>query len=98
MIFSRLSKFDNLFSASVLSFVSKHQTSYAYYPTPDCPQIYPLGPAGSISQCSECLTYICTFRKTEWHEGISCAEIKELENSEKRCIDEANGAKIMSSM
>ena len=83
-VLSRLSKFDNLLSASVLSFVSKHPTSYAYCPTPDCPQIYPLGPAGSISQCSECLAYICTFCKTEWHEGISCVEIKELENPELR--------------
>jgi hypothetical protein len=79
-----LKSFDELLSTSFAYYVSMNPTLYAYCPTPDCPQIYRLGPAGTVRQCSECLAHVCTFCKIEWHEGLSCSEIQEYHDPETR--------------
>jgi IBR domain, a half RING-finger domain/IBR domain/RING-type zinc-finger len=72
-----LQSFDELLSIAFANYVSSNPTLYSYCPTPDCPQIYQIGSAGTVVQCSECLTHICTFCKIEWHEGMSCEEVQE---------------------
>jgi hypothetical protein len=79
-----LKSFDELLSISFACYVSMNPILYAYCPTPDCPQIYRLGPAGTVRQCSECLAHVCTFCKIEWHEGLSCSEIQEYHDPETR--------------
>ena len=76
--------FDELLSKSFAYYVSMNPSLYTYCPTPDCPQIYRLGPAGTVIQCSECLTHVCTFCKIEWHEGLTCIEIQEYNDPETR--------------
>jgi hypothetical protein len=59
-------------------------TTYAYCPTPDCPQVYRLGPPETSVQCSECLAHVCACCKIEWHEGFSCTEIQQYQDPETR--------------
>ena len=83
-ILQSLNNFDLLLQASFKSFISNNPRAYAYCPTPDCPQIYRMGPKGTVAQCSECLIRICTACKIEWHDGMSCEEIQEFRDPEMR--------------
>jgi hypothetical protein len=69
--------FDDLLFASFKSYVSSNLTKYDYCPTPDCPQVYRIGTTENVVQCSECLAEICTSCKIEWHEGMSCEDVRE---------------------
>ena len=71
-----LKDFDQLLSTSFSFFISSNSTTYAYCPTPDCPQIYRIGPVGTVAQCSECVIRICTFCKIEWHEGCHARKFR----------------------
>lgn len=83
-ILRQLKNFDDLLSISFAIYISQNPTFYSYCLTPDCPQVYRVGPAGTVVQCSECLVHICTFCKIEWHEGLSCSEIQEYHDPEIR--------------
>ena len=87
-ILSGFTEFDDLLSASFAAYVANNPSTYAYCPTPDCPQVYRIGAAGTLAQCSECLVEICTSCKTEWHEGLTCAEVQDEAELPKTLMEE----------
>jgi IBR domain, a half RING-finger domain/Zinc finger, C3HC4 type (RING finger) len=77
-ILRQFREFDDLLLASFKRYLSINPTVFENCPTADCPQIYRIGSVSeTVVQCSECLAEICTSCKVIWHEGMTCAEMKE---------------------
>ena len=74
-------EFEELLLVSFKSYISLNPATFENCPTADCPQVYRVGSlSDTVVQCSECLIEICTFCKVIWHEGMTCAEMKESMN------------------
>ena len=73
--------FERLSHDSLRLHVHTHPQSLHYCPTPDCESIYRVSPSADAAipfDCPSCLTPICTFCKGVGHEGLTCAEAKDL--------------------
>jgi len=70
--------FEKLLATSFDTFVRTHPQDFQHCPTPDCPNIYRIRTDGSVALCSACLTPICTTCNVISHDGMLCAEFKDL--------------------
>ncbi|KAJ0265970.1 ATP-dependent RNA helicase DEAH12 [Hirschfeldia incana] len=72
-------KLDELFRASLSSFVTTSDGKFRFCPTPDCPSIYRVaGPQDSEERfiCGACNSEICTRCHLEYHSYITCERYK----------------------
>ncbi|KAL0958348.1 hypothetical protein HGRIS_000493 [Hohenbuehelia grisea] len=65
---------ETLVQAAFFSYVNARPDEFHFCPTPDCQQIYRVGPKGTVLQCPACLQRICAYCHAEGHEGRPCAE------------------------
>lgn len=76
---------DELRAASFLTYVQQHPADYHFCPTPDCDSVYAVHPGSDTGTapatndgkstaftCPQCLVDICTYCKTEFHDGQTC--------------------------
>ena len=69
--------FDAMVSAAFDVYVQTHPEEIQYCPTPDCLQVFRPVREGIFLQCPSCLVRICPNCKTEAHDGLTCAELKD---------------------
>ena len=72
--------FDTMVSAAFDAYVQTHPEELQYCPTPDCLQVFRPAREGIFLQCPSCLVRICPNCKTEAHDGLTCAELKDGDN------------------
>nr|XP_043638906.1 ATP-dependent RNA helicase DEAH12, chloroplastic [Erigeron canadensis] len=73
-------KLDELFRASLGSFVDSSCGKYRFCPSPDCPSVYQVaedGDPGRPFACGACSVETCTKCHLEYHEFLSCEMYKE---------------------
>jgi hypothetical protein len=68
-----------LMKASFLTHVSEHSEEFRYCPTPKCDVIYCPQPRGTTFRCRACQAQVCAACHVEFHEGVTCAEYREIE-------------------
>ncbi|KAH8594469.1 hypothetical protein B0O99DRAFT_178691 [Bisporella sp. PMI_857] len=72
------SALEDLLSSSFESHIRSQPLEFKYCPTPDCPQIYRPTTEGAQFFCPSCLTVACIACNVIAHEGLTCAEYKDL--------------------
>ncbi|KAL4579708.1 hypothetical protein LXL04_015867 [Taraxacum kok-saghyz] len=74
-------KLEELFRASLGSFVGSSNGKYRYCPSPDCPSVYQVaaddGGGGRAFVCGACSVETCTRCHLEYHPFLSCEKYKE---------------------
>lgn len=50
---------EKVFEASLRHYVRRNPEVFRHCSTPDCPQIYRVGPAGMIRSCPQCFECVC---------------------------------------
>lgn len=76
--------FEELLENSFKSYVQTHSRDFQYCPTPDCSQIYRITQSTTNSitsasfDCPNCLTSICISCASTCHDGITCADNKDI--------------------
>ncbi|KAI3823086.1 hypothetical protein L1987_04512 [Smallanthus sonchifolius] len=73
-------KFDELFRASLGSFVVSSSGKYRFCPSPDCPSVYQVVGDGRPFACRACSVETCTRCLLEYHPSLSCEMYKELKS------------------
>lgn len=79
--------FEKLLVTSFDAFVRTHPQDFQHCPTPDCPSIYRISTDGTAFLCSACLTPICTTCNVISHDGMSCAEFKDLSSEGTKAFE-----------
>ena len=79
--------FEKLLATSFDMFVRTRPQDFQHCPTPDCPNIYRISTGGSVALCSACLTPICTTCSVISHDGMSCAEFKDLSSEGTKAFE-----------
>ncbi|CZR68195.1 uncharacterized protein PAC_18094 [Phialocephala subalpina] len=79
-------KLEELLQTSFNSYIRHHPSQFRYCPTPDCPQIYRTSTQGDAFLCSTCLTPVCTSCNVISHDGMSCAEFKDLSSEDAKAF------------
>ncbi|CAA0401784.1 unnamed protein product [Arabidopsis thaliana] len=91
-------KLDELFSASLSSFVTSSDGKFRFCSTPDCPSVYRVaGPqeSGEPFICGACHSEICTRCHLEYHPLITCERYKKFkENPDLSLKDWAKGKNV----
>ena len=77
---------DTLLEASFFLHIYACPERFRYCPTMDCKTIYRVQGRGMVWQCQNCLTRICPACHVDYHEGVTCAEHMENENSSLRAL------------
>ena len=62
----------SLLRSSFLAYVHDHPDKFFLCPTPNCETLYGRGRKGARYCCPLCLTEVCTWCMTEYHEGLPC--------------------------
>lgn len=57
-------------------------------PSPDCPRVYRVTANGDTFFCTTCLSNICTSCNVVSHDGITCAEFKDLSSEGNKAFQE----------
>ncbi|KAL2438739.1 hypothetical protein ABEF95_013521 [Exophiala dermatitidis] len=76
--------YEEVLSQSFRSFVSSRPAQLYYCPTPNCPTILPVvhvegtGGEGLVVSCPGCHELLCSACRTTSHEGVTCAEMREI--------------------
>ncbi|CAN0878421.1 ATP-dependent RNA helicase DEAH12, chloroplastic [Linum grandiflorum] len=80
-------KLEELFQASLRSFVASSGGTYRFCPSPDCPSVYQVAPPSETTEeeeeapepfsCELCFTETCTRCHLENHPSVSCEKYKE---------------------
>ncbi|MFS8015720.1 putative RNA helicase transcription factor C2H2 family [Helianthus anomalus] len=70
-------KVDELFRASLGSFVASSSGKYRFCPSPDCPSVYQVQDDGRPFACGACSVETCTRCHLEYHPFLSCEMYKE---------------------
>ncbi|XP_057737510.1 ATP-dependent RNA helicase DEAH11, chloroplastic-like [Arachis stenosperma] len=76
-------KLEELFRASLGSFVASSGGTYRFCPSPDCPSVYRVadpGTAGEPFVCGACYSETCTRCHLEYHPYISCDQYREFKD------------------
>ncbi|XP_071134146.1 uncharacterized protein [Mytilus edulis] len=73
---------DLLVEKATSSFVAKNQRAYKYCTTPDCPIIYRATEKENLFTCPQCESRICTGCLKQFHDGLSCEQVKLAEKKE----------------
>ncbi|KAL2907248.1 ATP-dependent RNA helicase DEAH12 chloroplastic [Bienertia sinuspersici] len=77
-------KLDELFQASMRSFVAYSGGKFKFCPSPDCPSVYQVaGPGDSSGEpfvCEVCYAETCTKCHLEYHPYLSCEKYKEFKD------------------
>ncbi|KAI0067316.1 hypothetical protein BV25DRAFT_1794809 [Artomyces pyxidatus] len=68
-----LSDFDALALSSFQTYVQARPDEFHHCPTPDCPQVFRVGPRDTVLTCPSCFIRVCTHCKITYHEGVTCA-------------------------
>lgn len=59
-------------------YIARHGKKYKYCTSPDCPSIYRVTEKSDEFRCNECGVRICTACNTQYHDGFTCEEMKEI--------------------
>ena len=73
-------KLEELFRASLGSFVASSGGTYRFCPSPDCPSVYRVADPGTEGEpfvCGACYSETCTRCHLEYHPYLSCERYKE---------------------
>lgn len=70
--------FERLLERSFITHIQIHSSKFRYCPTPDCSQIYRISTTTADLDCANCLSSICTRCASTCHEGITCADNREI--------------------
>ncbi|CAN1261730.1 ATP-dependent RNA helicase DEAH12, chloroplastic [Linum perenne] len=74
-------KLEELFRASLRSFVASSGGSYRFCPSPDCPSVYQVAASCTIANepfvCEACFAETCTNCHLEYHPYVSCEKYLE---------------------
>ncbi|KAI7743531.1 hypothetical protein M8C21_000730 [Ambrosia artemisiifolia] len=70
-------KVDELFRASLGSYVASSLGKYRFCPSPDCPSVYQVQDDGRPFACGACSVETCTRCHLEYHPFLSCEMYKE---------------------
>lgn len=85
-------KLDELFRASLGSFVESSGGVYRFCPFPDCPSVYCVTPSEMFPMgpftCGACGVETCTMCHLEYHEGISCKLYKDFKDHPDLSLEE----------
>lgn len=71
-------KINELFHASLRSFVASSYGKYRFCPSPDCPSVYQVTKSERPFACGACYVETCTKCNLEYHPFLSCEKYKEL--------------------
>lgn len=84
-------KLEELFRASVGSFVALSGGNYRFCPSPDCPSVYGVaepGTAGEPFFCGACYAETCTRCHLEYHPYLSCERYREFKEDPDSSLKE----------
>ncbi|KAI3691505.1 hypothetical protein L2E82_49867 [Cichorium intybus] len=85
-------KLEELFRASVSSFVGSSNGSYKFCPSPDCPSVYRVteedGGGGRPFVCGACSVETCTRCGLEYHPFLTCDKYKEFKKDPDMSLKE----------
>ncbi|KAG2711971.1 hypothetical protein I3760_04G103400 [Carya illinoinensis] len=84
-------KLEDLFRASVGSFVALSGGTYRFCPSPDCPSVYRVadpGTAGEPFFCGACYAETCTRCHLEYHPYLSCERYREFKEDPDSSLKE----------
>ncbi|KAF5458208.1 hypothetical protein F2P56_022257 [Juglans regia] len=84
-------KLEDLFRASVGSFVALSGGTYRFCPSPDCPSVYRVaepGTAGEPFFCGACYAETCTRCHLEYHPYLSCERYQEFKEDPDSSLKE----------
>ncbi|XP_073293520.1 ATP-dependent RNA helicase DEAH12, chloroplastic [Primulina huaijiensis] len=84
-------KLDELFRASLGSFVAGSGGTYRFCPSPDCPSVYRVsepGHPGTQFVCGSCLADTCTSCHLEYHPYLTCEKYKEFKDNPDTSLKE----------
>lgn len=70
--------FEDLLQVAFETYIRTRPTKFHHCPTPDCPQVYRVTTNGDTFLCTTCLSAICTSCNVVSHDGMTCAEYKDL--------------------
>ncbi|VDI41957.1 E3 ubiquitin-protein ligase RNF14 [Mytilus galloprovincialis] len=73
---------DRLVEKATSSFVAKNKKEYRYCTTPDCHIIYRVSEKENLFTCPQCESRICTGCHKQYHDGLSCEQVKLAETQE----------------
>ncbi|KAK1409353.1 hypothetical protein QVD17_35879 [Tagetes erecta] len=71
-------KLDELFHASIGSYVASSYGKYRFCPSPDCPSVYQVTKTEKAFACGACSVKTCSKCHLEYHPLLSCEKYKEL--------------------
>ncbi|KAL0367958.1 UNVERIFIED_CONTAM: ATP-dependent RNA helicase DEAH12, chloroplastic [Sesamum calycinum] len=84
-------KLEELFRASLSSYVTGSRGAYRFCPSPDCPSVYragdPDGPGG-LFVCGACFVETCTKCHLEYHPYLSCEKYREFKDDPDSSLKE----------
>jgi len=81
-------QFENLLEASFATYIRTNPAAFQYCSTPDCPQVYRSSTDGKVHNCQSCLTPICTTCHVVSHDGLNCADYKDLASESTRAFEQ----------
>lgn len=70
--------FETLLQKAFSSYIRARLDVFQFCPTPDCDRVYRCSTDGRTVLCDECLVDVCTTCHVAAHDGLSCAEAKDL--------------------
>ena len=73
--------FQALVEAAFRSYLDQHSQELKYCTTPDCQQLYRHSPEARTLQCPSCFSSICSACNDGAHEGMTCKERRNQEDS-----------------
>lgn len=69
---------DRILEMAGQAYLRQRPDEFKCCPTPGCSHYYRPGPEGSTLRCKSCLTDICAACHVDAHEGLTCAERREV--------------------
>ncbi|XP_021897423.1 ATP-dependent RNA helicase DEAH12, chloroplastic-like isoform X1 [Carica papaya] len=84
-------KLEELFRASLGSFVAASGGAYRFCPSPDCPSVYRVADSGTAGEpfvCGACHVETCTRCHLEYHSYISCERYREFKEDPDSSLKE----------
>ncbi|KAJ8765741.1 hypothetical protein K2173_014863 [Erythroxylum novogranatense] len=84
-------KLEELFRASLGSFVASSGGTYRFCPSPDCPSVYRVADPGTVGEpfvCEACNAETCTKCHFEYHPYVSCERYKQYKEDPDSSLEE----------
>eukprot|EP00252_Welwitschia_mirabilis_P023384 TRINITY_DN6594_c0_g1_i1.p1 TRINITY_DN6594_c0_g1~~TRINITY_DN6594_c0_g1_i1.p1 ORF type:complete len:435 (+),score=59.75 TRINITY_DN6594_c0_g1_i1:153-1307(+) len=79
---------DQLFAASLESFISSSNGTCRFCTTPDCRSVYEVSTSGRLFVCGSCSAELCTTCHLEYHPYLSCEKYKEFKDDPDASLKE----------